>query len=281
MLRQCGEANLIVQNQVDGASCAVAGQAIQVERLRHNALSRERRVAVYQHRQRDALVLPGRARLVALLTAGTGHSLHHRVDPLQMAGVRSQIHLYADFLTTFVCTTRAQMVLHIACPAFVAAAAVGDARRLVYAKKLGDDLLIGFAQNMRQHVEPAAVRHAQQDIARAHFRCRADELVQHRYHHAQPFQREADMPGESPMQEPLQRTYLGEAVEQRHFVYWVVGRSVSARFHRLFPPGALFRLLQMLELVAQRSLIYLTHPLDNRQRVGGACAEHAAYHVGG
>ena len=44
------EADLVVRDQVEGAARRVAGQRLEIERLGDDALARERRVAMDQHR---------------------------------------------------------------------------------------------------------------------------------------------------------------------------------------------------------------------------------------
>lgn len=108
-----------------------------------------------QHRQGDTLVLFGHTWAVTLFPAGARHSLYYRVYPFQMAGIGSKIDLHADLFAALKRPPGAQMVLHVACPAFITTAAVGNARRLIHAQKLGDNLFVRLAQDMRQHVQPA------------------------------------------------------------------------------------------------------------------------------
>src|SRR5581483_9792884 len=80
------EADLVVRDQMQRATRGVAGERLEVQRLRDAALARERRVAVDQDGERDARVViavPGRA--VGLL--GAGASLDDGVDGLEMARV--------------------------------------------------------------------------------------------------------------------------------------------------------------------------------------------------
>jgi hypothetical protein len=101
------------------------------------------------------------------------------------------------------------VVLHVAGPAVIAALAHPCARPLVAAQELGDDLLVGLAKDVGQHVQPAAVRHADQHRPGARLGGRSDDLVEDRHQHPQPFEREAGLAGEGALEEPLERPDLG------------------------------------------------------------------------
>ena len=79
---QRGEADLVIDDQVDGAAGGVAVELREVQRLGHHALSGEGRVAVDQHRD-DALAL-GIAEAILL---GADDAFHHRIDRFQMARI--------------------------------------------------------------------------------------------------------------------------------------------------------------------------------------------------
>ena len=83
-----GEAELVVDDQVDRAADAVALDHRQVERLGHDALAGEGGVAVDQDRQHR--VAPGRIDEVHL---GPGHALDDRVDGLEVRRVGRQLDL--------------------------------------------------------------------------------------------------------------------------------------------------------------------------------------------
>ena len=84
-----GESNLVVRDQVERAARRIAREALEVERLRDDALPGERRVAVDEDRERDvSVVAAGLRRPVGLL--GAGATLDHRVDRLEVARVRGE-----------------------------------------------------------------------------------------------------------------------------------------------------------------------------------------------
>ena len=80
-----GEADLIVDDDVNGAAGGVAASLGQVEGLHHHALAGERGVAMQDNGQ-DLL-----ARLViASVLTGPDGAFNHGVDDLQMGGVERQ-----------------------------------------------------------------------------------------------------------------------------------------------------------------------------------------------
>ena len=85
-LRRRGEADLVVDDQVDRAADAVAGDVAHRQRLGDDALAGEGGVAVDQDRQHRV-----RPRRVDLVLAGAHHALDDRVDRLQVARVGGQL----------------------------------------------------------------------------------------------------------------------------------------------------------------------------------------------
>ena len=79
---QRGEADLVVDDQVNGAAGGIAVELRKIERFGHHALAGESRVAVDQQRN-HALAL-GVAEAVLL---GADDAFDHRVDGFQVAGI--------------------------------------------------------------------------------------------------------------------------------------------------------------------------------------------------
>ncbi len=94
---------------MDGASGPIAIELRQVQRLGHYALSRERRVTVYQQRN-DSCPL-GVAQPVLLRP---DDALHHGVDSFEVARIRSHRH---HNVAPGICVShaaRTQMIFHVA-----------------------------------------------------------------------------------------------------------------------------------------------------------------------
>ena len=209
-----GEADLVVGDDMDGAAGAVAGQLREVERLGHDALAGERRVAMEQDRQRGALILGRHAGLVALLLGRARAPFDHRVDELQVAGVGRQGDRHLLDAALFVGAPRAQVVLDIADPADAAFAGGRSAGVAVGGVELREDIGIWLAKHMRQDVEPPAVRHADHYLARSVGGGVADDLVEHRHQHVAALDREALLADEGGVQIALEHLDFGQPLQQ-------------------------------------------------------------------
>ena len=64
------------------------------------------------------------------------------------------------------------------------------------ALELAEDLLVRLADRVGEHVEPAAVRHADHDLVGAAAGGELDRLVQHRNKRFEPLERELLLPEE-------------------------------------------------------------------------------------
>ena len=104
-----GEADLIVDDQVDGATDAVAGDVAHRQALGHHSLSGESRVAVDEDRQRWE-----RAGRVDRVLDGTHHAEHDRADGLEVARVCRQFEPDGFTVGAVVATRRPEVVLDVA-----------------------------------------------------------------------------------------------------------------------------------------------------------------------
>ena len=171
VLRRRGEADLVVDDDVDGAAGAVAAQQRKVQRLGDHALACECGVAV-QHQRHDGEAL-GPVALVEQVLLGANQALQHRVDRLEVARVGHQRHVdvvVAEHLQ--VVAAGAEVVLHVA--------GTVRLRRVQVALELAEDLRVRLADDVGQHVEPAAVRHADDDFVEGVFGGLVDHGVHHR-----------------------------------------------------------------------------------------------------
>ena len=105
-----GEADLIVDDEMQRAAGAVTAQPRQPEALRDHALPGERGVAVDQERHHADAVL---RRTMMLILLGAHLAEHDRVDDFQMRGIggQRQVHRVAVELTI---RRGAEMVFHVA-----------------------------------------------------------------------------------------------------------------------------------------------------------------------
>ena len=162
LVRVGREAELVVRDQVDRAAGGVAGQRLEVERLGDDALAGEGGVAVDQHRHDGGGVVRYLARLARRLV-GARPALDHRVHVLEVARVRRQRDRHAAARVRRVGAARAVVVLHVAGAALGRRGLDGD--RLL-ALELGEDRGVRAPDVWASTFEPAAVRHAEHDLAR-------------------------------------------------------------------------------------------------------------------
>jgi hypothetical protein len=151
-----GEADLVVDDEVDRAARAMTLEARQPEAFRDHALAREGRVAVDEERHHRHAVVRGAAVLVLL---GAHLAQHHGIDDLEMRGVRGEREVDGVAVEGAV-GGRAEMVLHVARALHV----VGGKRA---ALELVEQRPVGLRHHLRQHVEAAAMGHAEHDLLHA------------------------------------------------------------------------------------------------------------------
>ena len=166
VLRRRGEPDLVVDDHVDGAAGPVAAQLAQVQRLGDHALPGEGGVAVHQERQ-DGERLPRQQVLL-----GAHDALEDGIDGLEVRGVRRQVDPALRASLGAVHALGAQVVLDVA----------GTLHGLlaVVALELAEDLPVGLPCDVRQDVQPAAVRHADADLVHPVLRRVAQDRVEQR-----------------------------------------------------------------------------------------------------
>ena len=247
-----GEADLVVRDQVQRAAGRVAVQVGEVERLRDDTLRREGRVAVDLDGHRDRRVdVADAGRAVGLL--GARAALDDGVDGLEVARVRRERDrdLAGRRLAR---ALGAEVVLDVA----GAALGVGrDGLERALALELAQDRLVGAAEHVREHVQPAAMRHAEHDLVAALLSGEPDRLVEHRDHHVEPLDRELLLAEEGPAQVALEAFDLGQALEQAALVVRVERLVVAPRLDHRPQPDALLVVGDVLELVGAGAAVDL------------------------
>ena len=216
-----GEADLVVLDQVDRAADLVAVERLQVQRLGDHALAGERGVAVQDDRHRGVGVAVGVRPLAAGLR-GARRADDDRVHELQVRRVGLEVDEDRVAVGQLVGALGAVVVLD------VAGAALRDRRHGLErrgALELGEDRLVGAAEVVGQHVEPAAVGHADDDLARAVRGGQLDHLVDHRDRHVEALDRELLLAEVGLVHEALEGVDLDQALQQR--VLLVVGQRLA------------------------------------------------------
>ena len=232
LVGRCREAELIVRDDVNRSTGVVAVEAGKIERLRDDALTGKRGVAMDQHRQRRGTAETRRAALVGVRARGARHSHDHRIHRLQMARVGGHRH---ERMAARARRPRARVVLHVSHPSEVHAKPLGENRIL----ELGEDLRVRLLEDVREHVQPAAVRHADDRVASSRVGRSRDDLVEHGHEHVEPFERETRLAGEGPLQESLEHFDLRDPIEERFGARRIERWQKAAGLGRVSQPVAL------------------------------------------
>jgi hypothetical protein len=184
-----------------GAAVAIGAQARHVQRLRDDALAAEGRVAVDQDREHALAVL-----VALLVLEGARHAAHDRVHGLEVARVGREQHLDRAAGARAVDALLAQVVLDVA--------RALARQRQQHALELAEDRVPALAQDVGQHVEPAAVRHADHDLLDALLGRALDELRKNRDQRVRALEREALVAHVLRVQEALEVLGAVQALEQ-------------------------------------------------------------------
>ena len=144
-----GESDLVVDHDVQAAPNRETPGFRHLEQFHDHALAGKCRIAVYEYGHDQVMVvvtppyLPG--------PRGTGH---HRVHDFQVGGVKGHGHVYPATGCLDV-RGESQVILDVA----------GTLQVLVvFAFELVEQQGRGFSEDVDQHVQPAAVRHAEHDF---------------------------------------------------------------------------------------------------------------------
>ncbi len=246
-----GEADLVVDDDVDRARRAVTPEARQAHALRHHALAGEGGIAVDQERQHPGALFERHdvaAPLVGMLVLlGARLAEHHRIDDFQMrrVGGQRQVHLVAVELAV---RRGAEVVFHVAGAFHV----VGRRRA---ALELVEDGAVRLAHDLGEDVEAAAMGHAEHDLAHAEIAAALDDLLQRRHHQFAAVQAEALGAGVLHVDEALEALRLDELVEDRLLAHRGEVDALVGALDALLDPGLLRRIGNVHELDAERRAV--------------------------
>ena len=270
--RAGGEADLVVDDEVDGAAGAVAAQLRKVQCLGDQALAGEGGVPV--HQQAHDLV----ARLVvALVLLGPHLAEDDRVDRFQVRGVGGQGQMDGVAVEHPV-GRGAQMVLDVA-RALDVVGAGGDAL------KLGKNGHVGLAHDAGQHVQPAPVGHPQHHLLDAQLRAPFEDLLERRDHALAAVEPEALGPGVLHAEEFLETVGLDQALVDGALALEGELGLVAYALDAPLDPGLLLRLHDVHELDADGSAVRFAENLKDLAQGRGLQSqnvvdEDGAVHVG-
>ena len=233
------ETDLVVDDDVDRAAGLVTLQLGEVEGLLDDALADERRVAVDEDRD-DRQV-----RVAQVLLLGTHDALQDAVGGLQVRGIGAHVDLGGQAVVEGVDTPRAQVVLDVA--------RTLDGVRHVVAFELVEDLRVGLARDVGEHVEAAAVRHADGDLVDAGARRVGQDVVEQRDQGLAALKREALLAHELGLQELLEG--LGTDESAQDVALCLGGEGLVGALDALLDPGALLGILNVHVFDADRARV--------------------------
>ena len=219
------ETDLVVDDQVERAADLVRPQLRERERLRDDALAGEPRIAVEEHREAAAA-----GRVAHVILARAHRPEHHRVHELEVAGVEVEIQVERTTAAGGVGAGIAHVVLDVAVPLDVLGQEAG--------LELAEDRLEGLAQDVGQHVEPPAVRHADDDLLGAGAGRDLDQRVEHRDERRGALEREALLARVAQVEELLEAVRHQELPQDAEPILGRKLRPVAGRLHPLLQPLA-------------------------------------------
>src|SRR5579883_42407 len=175
---------------MDGPARGVPFQLRKVQRLSHNALTGKGGIAMDQDGDYSLALLVAQPVLL-----GPYNTLHYRIHGFEMAGVER--YGYNDFLAigSLPDAAGAQVVFDIA----------GALRAVrIDAFELREDLHHGLANDIGQHIQAPAVRHADHGFVHAGIRGAVQNFIQDHDGRLGAFQREAFVPHEARVEKMLE-----------------------------------------------------------------------------
>ena len=191
-----GEADLIVDHDVQRAARGVRIQLAEVQRLLDDAFTGERGVTVDE--QAELVGVRGVTHAVLL---GAHATQDHRIDVFQMARVEAQREVHLLAALGHEVRAVAQVVLHVAAAEVQLRIAVLD---------LAEDLARALTHHVGEHVQATAVGHAQDNLVDAVLCCAVDGQREQRNQALRAREREGLHGREFLAQELLERGRVGQ-----------------------------------------------------------------------
>ena len=256
---QGGEADLVVHHHVDGAAGVVALEAGEVEGLGHDPLAGEGGVPV--HEEGDH---PRPVPVAQRVLLGPHHALDHGVDELEMAGVGGDAHGQGLPGVRVMGARRPQVVLDVARSL--------DRVGVHVALELREDLGQRLPHRVREHVQPAPVRHPDHDLVHPLLGRVVQDPVEERDQRLAALQREALVADVLGVQEALEALGLHELLQHAALAGRVQGRVVAGGLHAILEPVLALRVGDVHVLDADGPAVGLAQDLQDLPQGGPVLA---------
>ena len=251
-----GEADLVVDDQVEGAADVVAGEPHHVEALGGGALAGERCVAVDDDGHMQQAV-----KVAVAVAARTRATESDRTHELEMRGVRAERDAHAAAVERGPVAAVSLVVLHVA----AAVLEVGLPRFL----EVRHHLLGLLPELIHHHAQAAAVRHADDEFRGAQARRQLDPRFHDERGALAALDAESLLADVAGREEVLERLRLHELLEQEPAPVLREHRAVAAGLHALREPRALGRVLDVHELDADAAAVRFLEALEDRRERAG------------
>ena len=200
------------------------------------------------------------ARSAVLILLGAHLAEHDRIDDFEMRGIGGQRQM--NFVVVELAIRRGAEVI------FDVARALDFVRRRGAALEFMEDGAMRLGHHLRQHVEPAAMGHADDDLAHAERAAALDDLLQRRNHRLAAVETEALGAGEFQVAEFLEALGLDQLVEDGALAFAGESDLLVRPLDAFLDPALLRAVGDVQEFDAER--LAIGAPQDAR-RSGGWC----------
>ena len=173
-----------------------------------------------------------------LILPRSRHSLDHRIHGFKMTRITRKLNPQIPARLCPACTDGALMILHIA----LVRRKAGVRRSFKHSENtLGHVTRVGVTDNIRKHIEPPAMGHANINLINPTYRRALDQLIEHRYHRLATLERKPLLPKIFFVQKLLELLGLDQFLQQLFFRFNGKRLGIDKLFTNLSPyPVLLF-----------------------------------------
>ena len=251
IVRQGGESDLVVDDDVNRATSLIAVELRHVKRLCHNALPDECSVTMDHHRQNLLAIL----RVVEQSLESARLALHYRRHCLKVARVWGEVNANLAAIDRSAGVLKPEMVLHIPIT-------VGNLLHIIVTEFVEQELVV-LANNVGQYVESATVRHAHRDLENPPARRRLNNRIEHRNQSLTALKREPLLPYVTGVQKFFKLLGFHQTFKDTPFFVARITRPVACRLHPVTQPASDLKILDVHVLRPNRSTVGFLQDAQN------------------